>query len=76
MTKRSIQMMISTRRQIGRAIMNDEIHDTLGFMFHMAITFCGDEIGLAIPPTFAASAIPIINAFAYGDRCGRFLRIG
>lgn len=50
--------------QTGIAIMNHSGQVGGGFIMPTAMMFCGDEIGDAIPPTFAARAIPSMRARA------------
>lgn len=69
-------MSKSKTMQTGMETANHWNQEGGGCMLPMATTFCGDEIGEAIPPTLAAIAIPMIKALAYVDFGGWLRRIG
>lgn len=62
--------------QTGRAMKNQMPQLGSGRMFCRAIMFCGEAIGDAAPPIFAARAIPRISALEKLESDGRLRRSG
>ena len=62
--------------QTGSAIKNQIPQLILGYMFSRAIIFCGEAIGDAAPPIFAARAIPKTRALEKLESTGRFRNMG
>ena len=60
----------------GTATINHCAHDGGGDMFWMAMMFCGDEMGDAMPPKLEAKAIPRIRHEPNVESTGSVRKIG
>jgi hypothetical protein len=73
---RIAHIMRIERTQTGIEMKNQVPQLIGGYIFSSAMMFCGDAIGDAAPPTFAASAIPRMSALEKSDSGGRLRRSG
>lgn len=75
-TRSIIQIARMQRMHTGIEMKNHVPQLIAGYMFSKAMMFCGDAIGEAAPPTFAAKAIPRMSAFEKLDSGGRLRNSG
>lgn len=64
------------RMESGIDIINHSPQEGAGSIFWIAIIFCGEEMGDAIPPKLDANAIPMIKQGANLESEGKVRRIG
>ena len=64
------------RMQTGIEMKNHVPQLIAGYIFSNAMMFCGEAIGDAAPPTFAANAIPRMSALEKLDSEGKLRSSG
>lgn len=75
-TNSKIQMSTMEMIPTGITMKNHWPHPGSGTMIPMATTFCGDAMGLSMPPILDARAIPISTALHIFESEGRFRSMG